>query len=132
MATMLGAVAGATSFLLSLSISPPVTDYVEYRVLTPDVHRGSTLVVAATYEKSWECGGHGFASITNRGSGIERQILDIPLGARKPGRWSMDRRYRIPKDADLGPTTIQETLVYDCGVFRAVVRSPEVMFTVKE
>lgn len=132
MATVLGLVAGSTSFLLSLAIHPPVTGYLEYKVLTPDVRRGETLIVAATYEKEWECGGGAVVSITNIYSQIEQRILDFPLGNRKPGKWSMDRKYRIPLDAELGPSTVQETLVYDCGVFRAVVRSPEVMFTVKE
>jgi hypothetical protein len=132
MATVLGIVAGTSSFLLSLTIHAPVTDYVEYRVLTPEVKRGEMLVVAATYHKEWECGGNALVSIVNQNSGIDQRILDFPLGNRKPGKWSMNRRYVIPKDAELGPTTVQETLVYDCGVFRAVVRSPEVLFTVKE
>lgn len=129
---VLGCLAGVTSFVFSLAYNPDITTYSQFTLIDDVAKRGGELRVLGEYEKKWDCGGRGIVVLRHYETSTSRTLSEIQLGDRPPGRWRIVRRFRIPLDAELGESSIQETLLYDCGSFRAIIRSPQVIFTVKE
>lgn len=130
---VMGVSAAWVSYILAVALAQPVAEYMTFGpALVEKVRRGDILEVPATYRKNVDCAGVVLVDLDDSSTDGGKVIHERKLGNRPLGEWSITRRYEIPRDAQLGPASLQEILVYDCVWRDSITRSPRVMFEIVE
>jgi hypothetical protein len=127
------ALAGISLLVTSLTldaIQGPPSAYLSVAPVVREVERGSVFRALVGYKKNRECAGNAIVTLTHAGTGEHRIVTSMPIGDRRPGEWTVERRYLVPEDAKPGLSYFSETLAYQCKEGPSIVRSPQMFVTI--